>query len=106
MEFIVQNNTGENISIVMRELRYHFYSENKPGSELSFIRYLGQSAYPRFHIYLREDKKINEVFFNIHLDQKRPVYSGAPAHSAEYNGEVLEKEVERIREFFKEKNDE
>ena len=60
MEFFIQNNTRENISVIMRNLSYHFYSENKLTSELSFIKYLGQSHYPRFHIYLKEENDFVE----------------------------------------------
>jgi len=100
MDFFVLNQTGENISTLMRQLGYRFYSQDEPNGEISFVKPLGQDPYPRFHIYLKEDPQTNEIAFNLHLDQRRPVYKGASAHSADYEGEVVEKEAERIKQFF------
>ena len=41
------------------------------------------------------------LIFNLHLDQKRPIYKGAPAHAGEYDGEIVSKEAERIKEILK-----
>lgn len=56
--------------------------------------------YPRLHIYIR---KIGESEFeiNLHLDQKKPSYEGSTAHSGEYEGELVEKEAERIKQLLK-----
>lgn len=97
MKFTIKNETGESITNLMRRARYHFMGRGEESSQLNFVRPLGQNPYPRFHIYLKESEKTNGIFFNLHLDQKKPIYKGAPAHSAEYGGEILEKEVERIR---------
>ena len=34
--------------------------------------------------------------------REKPIYKGAPAHAGEYEGEVIEKEVERIKQTLKE----
>jgi len=91
MRFSIKNNTGLNIVLLMKRIGYHYFAQN------SFIRPVGQSFYPRFHIYLKEDTETQEISFNIHIDQKRPIYSGSIAHNGEYEGEILEKEVERIK---------
>ena len=62
--------------------------------ELNCVRPLG-GDYPRFHLYVREEPEA--VVFNLHLDQKRPVYQGVTAHSGDYEGLVVEKEAERIK---------
>jgi len=59
---------------------------------VSYVRRLRGYRYPRFHVYIDKDE------FRLHLDQKAPVYKGVPAHSGEYEGEVLEKEAERIKQ--------
>lgn len=69
--------------------------KNRKG-ELSYVRHLRGYYYPRFHIY------IENGFFNLHLDQKAPIYQGVSAHSGEYKGEVVEKEVKRIEKIIKE----
>ena len=60
--------------------------------ETSYVRRLRVYQFPRFHIY------IENGYFNLHLDQKAPCYQGSSAHSGEYEGEILEKEKERIKE--------
>lgn len=84
----------------MRELGYHFFREEKEKSELTFIRSIGQGSYPRFHIYLKFDEKRAMASYNLHLDQKKPVYKGVTAHSAEYDGRIVEQETERIKTRF------
>lgn len=84
---------------MMRRTGYHFQQEAHEKSELVFIRALRRGNYPRFHIYLKIEG--NDLIFNLHLDQKQPSYKGTTAHSGEYNGELVEKEAERIRQFIK-----
>ena len=43
----------------------------------------------------------NQLILNIHLDQKKVSYRQQIAHSADYSGEIIEREAERIKEFFK-----
>jgi len=62
----------------------------------SFIRPLQSSDYPRFHLYI--EKRENELILNLHLDQKKPIYKGSPAHAGEYDGPVVEQEAQRIRQ--------
>ncbi|MCD6500733.1 hypothetical protein J7K42_01800 [bacterium] len=97
MKFVVKNISGENLINLMRKIGYHYAGESRDKTQLTFTRSLGPNSYPRFHIYLKENKETGEIFLNLHLDQKKPIYKGAPAHSAEYEGEVVEKEAERIK---------
>ncbi len=101
MKFVVKNKSGENVINLMREIGYHFQGINKEKEELTFTRSLGPNNYPRFHIYLKENKKTGEIFINLHLDQKKPIYKGAPAHAGEYEGKVVEAEVKRIKQILK-----
>ena len=108
MKFTIKN-LRENPLNLARKIGYYFLKEEK--DELSFIRPLERSGYPRFHLYVKINK--DELIFNLHLDQKRPiypvrkfstsngVYKGAPAHSGEYEGLVIEKEVQRIKQILK-----
>jgi hypothetical protein len=96
MKFSIKN-PKENIISLMRKVGYYFLEQEK--GDLSFVKPLERSGYPRFHIYLEIDEKINEIIFNLHLDQKRPIYRGAPAHAGEYDGELVEKEAERIKQI-------
>jgi len=90
MEFIIRN-TGENIINLMRKIGYLFQKENQ------FVRPLERNDYPRFHLYIKENKE--EIILNLHLDQKRPVYKTAHNHAAEYKGKVVETEAQRIKQI-------
>ena len=68
-------------------------------TEVSYVRRLSlRQHYPRFHLYLEE--KPNTFIFNLHLDQKKPSYEGAFAHSGEYDSETVAAEAERIKNSF------
>lgn len=81
----------------MRQCGYCFEREEK--GELAFSRIIGaaKSGYPRFHVYVKVDEVSHETLINLHLDQKKPIYKGAAAHSAEYSGDVIKREAERIK---------
>ena len=64
-------------------------------NEFNFVRPLEWGGYPRFHLYIKEEKE--RFIFNLHLDQKRPSYDGSHAHSGEHEGPLLEAEAERIK---------
>lgn len=86
-------------AIWLRSAGYVFIPERENGQE-SFARRLGRDFYPRFHIYFTENKDVSGqeyVTFNLHLDQKRPGYQGMSRHNAEYDGEVVEREIERLK---------
>ena len=82
----------------MRRCGYLFIKEEN--GELAFARPLSSagSGYPKFHIYLNMEKFPRETSLNLHLDQKKPVYRGTAAHSGEYDGELVEKEAERLKQ--------
>ena len=100
MRFRAENKTRDNLGVLMRNLGYFFVEKNPQTNEMNFIRSLSQSPYPRFHLYAVENKEKREIIFNLHLDQKRPIYKGQTAHSGEYEGELIEKEAERIKQVF------
>lgn len=102
MKFIVKYISKENIQNLMREAGYRFLRQDNEKTELAFIRPLARSGYPRFHLFITENKNSEEISFNLHLDQKKPIYRNTTAHNADYTGEIIENEAERIKEFFQE----
>ena len=94
MKFIVKRQK-ENILNLVRALGYVLKSGI--GGEFNCVRTVGGMAYPRFHLFIKEDK--DGFVLNLHLDQKRPSYSGSSAHSGEYEGKVVEQEAERIKKI-------
>jgi len=97
MKFIIKNNFRENIYTLARKIGYHFQDKEKERQELNFVR--PPHGYPRFHLYLKT--KGENLIFNLHLDQKKPIYKGSPAHAGEYDGELVQKEAERIKQLLK-----
>ena len=97
MKFTVKNNSKENINNLMRKLGYFFLEQHN--DEFNFIKALEHSGYPRFHIYLKINPINQEITFNLHIDQKKPAYKGASAHNADYEGEVVEREAQRIKQL-------
>ena len=89
MKFEIKN-PGGNLLNLLRKAGYFAHHD-------SFIRPIERSGYPRFHIYV--EQKDDVLIFNLHLDQKRPVYKGAAAHSGEYDSSIVEQEAQRIKEL-------
>ncbi|MCH8741726.1 hypothetical protein IH779_02400 [Patescibacteria group bacterium] len=85
----------ENILALARKLGYRPLSKTE--EEFTCVRFLASSEYPRFHLYIKENK--DELLFNLHLDQKKPTYAGSKAHSGEYTGAAVEREAERIKKI-------
>ncbi|MEK7203420.1 MAG: hypothetical protein AAB653_03825 [Patescibacteria group bacterium] len=81
---------------LLRRVGYVYIRDRRTGKE-SFARCLGRGFYPRFHLYLEDQGE--QIILNLHLDQKRPIYNGVAAHNAEYDGEAVEMEAERIKNF-------
>ncbi|MFH1392604.1 MAG: hypothetical protein ABIG90_02935 [bacterium] len=94
MQFIVPK-SRENILTLIRQLGYRPLPSNQDG-EFNCVRSLSGLDYPRFHLHVKNN---NNLIFNLHLDQKKPSYAGSSAHSGEYDGELVEKEAERIKSF-------
>lgn len=71
---------------------------NPHNREISYARSLDPGRfYPRFHIYIEE--RPHQTAVNLHFDAKQPSYSGTTAHGGEYEGPVVEKEAQRIKEI-------
>ena len=95
MKYTLKGPLKDNVNNLMRKISYTFQGKDENQGDLSFIR--PAHAYPRFHIYAKYEN--DSLFINLHLDQKRPVYQGVSAHSGEYEGEVVEKEMARIKQM-------
>ena len=97
MRFILEKPAKENIYTLIRKIGYYPLSKDEKAQETNCVRPLGKSGYPRFHLYLKADG--DNLIFNLHLDQKKPIYKGSPAHAGEYDSELAQKEAERIKQI-------
>lgn len=81
----------------MRVCGYKEISNPHKNGEISYARALEASRfYPRFHIYIKNISE-QEVEISLHLDMKKPSYAGTTAHSGEYDGELVDREAQRIK---------
>lgn len=94
MKFIVQKPQGTHVFLLLKRAGYHKFDDPNTG-KTSFAKRFGEYHFPRFHIYLRELEKDVEV--DLHIDQKHASYEGHTMHSGEYDGELVEKEAERLK---------
>ena len=94
MQFIISDpDKKRNLVNLLRGVGYHF--DGSKGSELAFYHSVSSGFFPRFHIYIQWVD--GGWAANIHLDQKKPSYEGSHAHSGEYEGEIIEKEIARLK---------
>ena len=96
MKFEVKNNKRNNIAMLARKIGYCFLRQDEKTGETIFVRVLGSGRYPRFHLFLKNKLTDDNLIFDLHLDQKKPVYKEAHDHAAEYDTEVVKNESERI----------
>ena len=99
MKFEIHNFT-DNVTDFMRSAGYHYDGSDQKSKEMRFYKTLSNNLYPRFHIYGFWDKAAKKLLFNLHLDQKAPVYEGTTAHAGDYEGPVIETEVNRIKDQY------
>ncbi len=86
----------------LRKAGYAYIRDRKSGQD-SFSRRLGGGFYPRFHMYFNESG--GRIIFNLHLDQKQASYLGAHKHNAEYEGELVEAEIARLKNLLGDRQD-
>lgn len=87
----------ENPLTLMRRAGYTF--QKNEGIEQAWVRILGSSGYPRFHVYTKIEK--TTLFLNIHLDHKKHTYGEDTRHHADYEESgPLQEEVTRLLTIF------
>ena len=72
---------------------------DRRAGKTSYAKRIHRDFYPRFHIYIKESGDL--IIFDLHLDQKRPIYEGVTAHSGEYDGDVVDREAARLAQVIK-----
>lgn len=89
-------NFKQNPAVFMRSCGYAF--DRSENNELSFAKRVSNGDFPRYHTYIYLDQ--DALVINLHVDQKKPSYTGSHAHAGEYDGPLVEKEIERLRSIF------
>lgn len=89
----------ENPLTLMRRAGYVF--QKNEGTEQAWVRVLGSSGYPRFHIYTKQER--GSLFLNVHLDHKKHTYGEEIRHHAEYEkSPALQEEIGRLLTMWQE----
>lgn len=89
--------------ILIRRAGYGEHRDQRSG-ETSYARRLTSNIFPKFHVYLAD--RGTGVEISLHIDQKQPSYGVGHMHSGDYDGPVVEREMERIKQvFLTQKND-
>lgn len=70
----------------------------KRSGQLSYTLRVSGASFPRYHAYV-EDLQNGGIQVNLHVDQKEASYHGSHAHSGEYEGTLVEREMQRIIQF-------
>jgi hypothetical protein len=83
----------------LRRAGYGFIRDNVRNKE-SYVYRLSRDFYPRLHMYF--ENLPDRVVFDLHLDQKQASYQGNNMHNAEYDGEVVAGEIERLKNLLRE----
>jgi hypothetical protein len=95
---ISKNQISEQPEQFLRRAGYGYITDYHTGHD-SFVRRLAHDFYPRLHMYI--DREDDKIIFNLHLDQKKASYQGSHMHNAEYDGEVVENEISRLKSLLK-----
>lgn len=80
---------------ILRRLGYG-EQQNSQG-QISFNRRFSNAPFPKYHAYV-EDKN-GGLQVNLHIDQKAASYDDSRAHNGEYEGPLVEQEMQRIALF-------
>ena len=88
---------ADNAVTLFRRAGYAF--QRKDGDEMSFIRPLARSGYPRFHAYARMNGA--DIVVSFHLDRKKETYGDDTRHHGEYgnDGPLKEETTYLLRHF-------
>ncbi|NTW13411.1 MAG: hypothetical protein HGA31_00070 [Candidatus Moranbacteria bacterium] len=86
-------NPSSNALTLLRRAGYVF--QRREGEEMSFVRELARSGFPRFHAYVKTEG--SDVLISFHLDQKRETYGESTRHHGEYEDDgPLSEEARRM----------
>lgn len=105
MKLIVNSSRLNNFNAdeFLRQAGFAYIYDNKM-EHGSYIKRLNRDYYPRLHVYVMEktDKEGRKlIVIEMHLDQKQASYTGVKMHNAEYDGPVVELEIENLKNLMK-----
>ena len=92
-KFSLANKLNYSIGYILHRAGY-IRIFDKISQKESFTRKLTAEHYPRFHLYISENK--NKIIFDLHLDQTKSRHKGQTAHNADYETVEVKNELTKI----------
>lgn len=86
---------SDNARNVLRRLGYG--EQRAHSGQISYVKRVTGERFPRYHAYVEDMNGGLQV--NLHVDQKEASYEGTSAHAGEYGGSLVEREMQRIKDF-------
>ena len=77
---------------IMRHLGYG--EQRTRAGQISYVKRVSGERFPRYHAYVEDMKSGMQV--NLHVDQKEASHEGTSAHAGEYEGPIVEREMQLI----------
>lgn len=92
MQIFIPGPLSDHARNLLRRLGYGELT--KSSGQTSFAKRISGANFPRFHAYV--ENKDGGIEINLHLDQKGASHEGSHAHSGEYDGVLVQKEMQYI----------
>lgn len=83
---------SDNARNVLRRLGYG--EQRTRTGQISYVKRVAGERFPRYHAYVEDMNGGLQV--NLHVDQKEASYEGTSAHAGEYEGPLVDVEMQRI----------
>lgn len=95
MEIRFDKKLADNPKTLLRRCGYKPWYDPRKRKE-AFIRRLGASFYPRFHVFWRYDQE-NNLVLDLHLDSRRPMHMKGIRSFEDEESVVVREEAARIK---------
>lgn len=95
MKQFIKSPVGDHARNIMHKLGYG--EKRTRRGQISYTRRVGSERYPRYHVYTEDND--NGMQINLHIDQKEASYENSSAHGGEYDGKLVENEMQRITNY-------
>lgn len=97
MQIKIERKLTSNPKVLLRKCGYKPWRDPRKREE-AFIRRLGASFYPRFHVFWHYNRD-KSLVLDLHLDARRPMHKKGIRSFEDKETEVVRKEAARISDI-------
>ncbi|NQU99133.1 MAG: hypothetical protein HQ538_00180 [Parcubacteria group bacterium] len=97
MQIKIDKKLNGNPKVIMRRLGYKPWRDPRKREE-AFIRRMGASFYPRFHVFCYYSSD-NKLIIDLHFDARRPMHTKGVRCYEDEGSEVVRDEAARIEQY-------